>query len=537
MSAYIPAEALVFIEVNDLDALANGISGTEAWRALASPMGAPETLLPHRRLIQLARWTGLGSAEAVLAARSQVALAVTQPQATESNNTLTIKPAAALVIETHTTQRRMRPVLEKQVERLAQRFYGQPTLSRKQNADADLAVWSSADNSRHLILAFVDTAAIIGNDESLVLQCVDVRRGRRPSLQSNPQLAQARAQVSSSNTQVFGFIPKAGVKPLVQAWALSRAGNSPDAAIGVQLISSTFGNMIDSFACASGFDNAAAEDRCNVSLAAGVADKIRGSISPESPPTNSAFQFVPADAAVASYHFHSADAFWKDLNAAMSSHSDVLGAITSRPLLRTLLEPYGILDADAFFSAAGPRMQIIRVDESVPAVLVAEIFDKPILRKLALQRVGARPKIENIGEAELMLSTTDNWAAAFESNYFLTGPADAVRRSLTAKSQSQTISSTDSFRRAQSRVDATLPLISLSFSRDRQAAISFVEIFSRRERSAFSTNAEEIQKASQALPYAVSATLMKGNGLEWSSRSSFGLIGSLFVTFRPEKSR
>lgn len=535
MAAYVPADALVFIEVNNLDAIASGMSGTEAWRTLAAPLGAPASLLPHRKLIQLARWTGLGSAEAVLAARSQVALVVTQPQATEINDTLTIKPAAALIVETHTQQRRMRPVLENQIERLAQRVYGQPTLSRKQIADADLAVWSSADKSRHLILAFVDTVAIVGNDESLVVQCVDVRRGRRPSLASNPQLAQSRAQVNP-NAQVFGFIPKAGVKPVVHAWALSRAGNSPDAAIGVQLISSTFGNMIDSFAWTSTFDNAAAEDHCYISLAAGVAEKIRGSISPASPPTDNALQFVPADAAVSSYQFHSADAFWKDLNTVMSSHSDVLGAITSRPLLRTLLEPYGILDADAFFSATGPRMQIIRVDEKSPAVLAAEVFDRTTLRKLAQQRVGAKPKAETIGGAELILSTTDDWAVAFEGNYFLTGPADAVRRCLNARAQSQSITSTDAFRRARKSVDSTLPLISISFGKDKEAAISFVEMFSRQDRSAFSTNAEEVQRASQALPYSVSATLMKGNGLEWSSRSSFGLIGSLFTTFRPERS-
>lgn len=538
MAAYVPAEALAFIEVNDLDAIAQGIGETEAWRVLAGPLGAPSSLQPHRGLIQLARWTGLGSAEAVLAARSQVALVVTQSQAREENSTLTIKPAAALIIETHTQQRRTRPVLEKQVERIAQRFYGQPAFSRKLIADADLAEWSSPDNSRHLVLAFVDTVAIVGNDEALVVQCVDVRRGRRPSILNNPQLAQSRAQVSAADAQLFGFIPKAGVKPAVQAWALSRAGNSPDAAIGVQLISSTFGNMIDAFAWTSKFDNATAEDRCYVMLADGVAEKIRSSISPDGRFPDNNFQFVPADAAsVTSYQFHNADSFWRDINAVMSSHSDVLGAITSRPLLRTLLEPYGILDADSFFPAAGPRIQIIRVDDSVPAVLVAEAFDRAALRKLAERRLGDKAKTENVGDAELMISATDNWAVGFEGNYFLTGPADAVRRCLIAKTQSQSINYVETFRRSQSAVDSTLPIICLSFTRDRQTAISFVEMFARQERSAFSANAEEVQRASQGLPYAVSATLMKGNGLEWSSRSSFGLLGSLFTTFRPERSR
>src|ERR1044072_6578806 len=143
MAAYVPADALGFIEVNDLDALAQGIGGTEAWRTLAGPLGAPSSLLPQRGLIQLARWTGLGTAEAVLAARSQVALVVTHPRAMEDSTTHTIKPAAGLCTETHTQQRLMRPVLDMQVERLAQLFYGQPKFARKLIADADLGVWSS----------------------------------------------------------------------------------------------------------------------------------------------------------------------------------------------------------------------------------------------------------------------------------------------------------------------------------------------------------------------------------------------------------
>ncbi|HKP46368.1 MAG TPA: hypothetical protein VJT50_07200 [Pyrinomonadaceae bacterium] len=537
MATYVPADALAFIEANDLDAIAGGIQETGAWRVLAGPLGAPATLLPHRRLIQLARWTGIGSAEAVLAARSQVAFIVRQPQATESEGTLTIKPLVAMVIETHTAQRRMKPVLEKQVERFAQRFYGQPTLSRKQFAGVDIATWSSADNTRHLVLAFIETVAIVGNDEALVMNCVEVRRGLRPSLANNIQLAQARGLMTTTNSQVFGFIPKAGVKPAVQAWALNRAGGSPNAGIVVQLISSTFGNMIDAFAWTSKFENGNAEDRCYVALAEGVAEKIRPSISPQSGALDTAFQFVPAESvSVTSYQFHNADSFWRDLNTVMSSHSDVLGAITSRPLLRTLLEPYGILDADGFFSAAGPRLQIIRVAENSPAVLVAEAFDRATLRKLAQQRLGAKSRTEMVGDAELLTSATDNWSAALVGNYFLSGPADSVRRCLAAKAQSQSITGVETFRRSQAAVDATLPIIALSYSKDRQAAISFVELFSRQERSTFSANADEIQRASQTLPYAVTATLMQGNGLEWSSRSSFGLLGSFFTTFRPERS-
>jgi len=538
MTARVPADALAFIEANDLPAIAAGIEESEGWRKLAAPLGAPPNLLPHRWLIKLARWTGIGSADAVLAARSQVALVISQPQTTQTGTELTIKPLAALLIETHTAPRRMRPALEKHVEEFANRIYGQPTLTRKQVDGVELAAWSAPDGQRQLVLTVVDTLAIVGNDESIVLNCADVRRGRRAAMNSDPRLAEARQRLGATDSNLFGFIPKAGVKPAIQAWALSRAGNSADAAVAIQLISNTFGNLIDSFAWTSSFSNSGSEDRCFVALASGVPDQIRNSISPEVRNTEDAFQFVPVDAvSFTSYRFRSADGLWRDLNAVFSSRSDVVAAIAGRPLLRSSLEPYGILDADAFFSAVGPRLELIRVGYEGPAVLVTEIFDKAALRKVAQLRLGANPKIESVGEAELMTSTKDNWSAAFLGSYYLMGPADSLRQCLSARSQSKSITTSEGFRRAQKPIDQTLPMISVSFTSEKQSAISFVELFSKQERSAFSTSSEAIQQNVQTLPLAVSVTILKDGGLEWSSRSSFGILGSLFTTFAPARPR
>ncbi|MDT4969450.1 MAG: hypothetical protein QOJ64_4187, partial [Acidobacteriota bacterium] len=248
MAAYVPADSLAFVEANDLTGIGGGLERTDAWKALATPMGVKPTLLPNQWLIRLARWTGFGSAEATLISRSQIAVAFMGGRASEANTTLTIKPLAALIIETHTTQRRMRPVLEKLFEEFAQRAYGQASLVRKQVDGVDLAVWSSPDGARTIVTAFVDTVAIAGNDESTVLRCVDVRRGKVPSLSDGKQLAEMRRQVSTTDSSLFGFVAKAGVKPLLQAWALNRAGSVPEAAAASKIFADTFGNLIEGLA-------------------------------------------------------------------------------------------------------------------------------------------------------------------------------------------------------------------------------------------------------------------------------------------------
>jgi hypothetical protein len=245
----------------------------------------------------------------------------------------------------------------------------------------------------------------------------------------------------------------------------------------------------------------------------------------------------PGAHSVSLYHFRDVEGVWRDLNAIISSRADLVGAIAARPMLRSLLKPYGIEDADTFVHAVGTRIQTVRLEEGSPSVLVTETFDRQGLRKLAQQRLSAKPRTENVGEFELMLSSSDNWAASFADNHFLIGPAEEVRRCLQAKAQSQSLTSTGAFAKSESMVDVSLPITALTFTGDQHSAISFVELFSDHERSTFSTNANAVDEASRSLPYAVSVIIMKDAGLEWTSRSGFGLVGSLLVTLVPETSK
>jgi hypothetical protein len=228
---------------------------------------------------------------------------------------------------------------------------------------------------------------------------------------------------------------------------------------------------------------------------------------------------------------------WRDLNALVSSHSDVVGAIAARPLLRDLFKPYGIDDPDMFVRAVGTHLETIRLEENSASVLVAEAFDHQSLRQLAQQRLGPAVKTETVGDAELLLSSSDNWAASFADNHFLIGPEESVRRCLQARAEPKSLTSVDAFRRALRIVDVSLPITAVTFTDDRHAAISFVELFSQRERSAFSSNAAAIDEVSRSLPYGVNVTMLKDNGFEWTSRSAFGLLGSLLVRFAPENAR
>jgi hypothetical protein len=534
LAVFAPADCLAFLEANEPARLFAAMEESFAWRTLAGPVDAGSNLVINRWWFGLARWFGIGTPDALLLARSQAGIVFTGAGVDEKGASLTIRPLATLVIETHSSQRRMRPVLESYLEKFARRIYENPQFSRKQIDGEEIDGWYSADGSRHIIFAFVGSAAIIGNDERSVTNCLEAKRGGRPSLVSDKIFADNRTRFRASDVSLFGFVSKAGVRAILQAYILYKSGSS-DAASASRLLSDTAGNLVDGLACNSQFIDGMAEDRCFLTLAPGLGDKLRSTMVAERPVQLDPLPFVPPNAnSVSIYNLRDVEGFWNDLNAIVSSHADVLGALAARPLLRLLLKPYGIDDADRFMQAIGPRMTTIRLDENGPSVLVTEPLDRDSLRKLTDQRLGSKPRTETIGAFEMSLSTSDDWGVAFADDSFLMGPAESLRLCLQAKAQSQSITSNENFRRSEHLLDVSLPVIAATFTSNRQQAISFVELFSQHERPTFSNNAEGVEQALRSLPYAISVTMLKNDGFEWTSRSAFGLPGSLTNIMAPE---
>src|SRR5436190_6356964 len=536
LAAWAPADSLAYVEVNDLSALTEGVQQTQAWKSLAPLLGAPGRLAPSRSLVRLARWTGVGSADAVLFARAQVAVVFNGAEGSQDESTLVIKPLLTLIIETHTSQRRMRGAVEDHLERLARDHFGNPTIVRKQTAGIELEEWQSEDGKRKLVAAFVGTTVIVANEEASVLRAIEAGTGKRPSLKNQSEFDQLRRSTDSSKSAVFGFVTQAGVKSLLQAYVLKTEESvSSDSLIKARLVSDMFGGIVKNMAWTARFTEGAVEDRFLISLAQGVTDRLRVSMSPDSAPDLAQLPFVPPDAqSISLYAFHDSAAAWNDLSAVLSSHADLLGAIASRQVMKALLSSYGIADPETFTRGVGTRLQTVRGDEKNSAVLIADVFDRPTIEKAIAPRFGNNPRKEKLEDADLLIAP-DNWTAAFYQNCFLSGPGDQVRRCLQTRTRGESVSSTQSFRQAQRFVDVSQPLMVLTFTKDSRAAVSFVDAFSQQPRSAFSTNAADIAQASQSLPLAMSAVVIKEGRLEWTSRSSFGIGGTIATELLPGK--
>jgi sarcosine oxidase delta subunit len=102
-----------------------------------------------------------------------VALVFSGAEGTQDGSTLIIKPLLTLIVETHTSQSRMRTTMEHHIEQTARDDFGNAVFVRKNLGGVDLQEWQSEDGARRIVTAFINTAVIIGNDETAVLHAVE----------------------------------------------------------------------------------------------------------------------------------------------------------------------------------------------------------------------------------------------------------------------------------------------------------------------------------------------------------------------------
>ncbi|MDT7810031.1 MAG: hypothetical protein QOJ70_3844, partial [Acidobacteriota bacterium] len=74
MTAYVPADSIVYVEADSLPAIFNAFTSTDAWRELAPAAGVETGHDWKGWLPGLVSFTGVGTSDAVVLSRAQVAV-------------------------------------------------------------------------------------------------------------------------------------------------------------------------------------------------------------------------------------------------------------------------------------------------------------------------------------------------------------------------------------------------------------------------------------------------------------------------------
>ena len=535
MASYAPADALVYLECNSLLDVADAIASTDAWKELSPLMGSNGSPLPSRWLTRVISWTGIGPTRSVVLARSQLAAVMLDLGATEEGETLTVKPEAAVIIETHTSEVRIRATVEDALRLFAEKSYRQPTLRKTDVAGTEFLVWSAPTSERQIVATIDGSLVIIGNSEHAVKTCLEVRRGQRPSLKSHAEMQQMRAHLASSDTLAFGFIPASNAARLLSMGAPLLFGRAPGDARFDGIIATSAAKVLAGVGWSSRKSSGGIEDHYVFSLQSAVASRMQPHFKPAASPIQVLDTLPDNVHSVSVYRFENPVTTWETLQTTLSSQLDTLSAMLVSALLRSALTPYGIDDPEKFLSLIGRELSTVRLtSETEQSTLVAEVRDEASLRQLLLGPAGRSQKHRSVGEAEMIEIPDKTLAVSIFKSRVLIGPPADLQQHLHAATTNR--ATPEDLKRFEHFLDRSNSANVVTYTQESDRVMKFMQAISRASAGPTAGRESiELSRKIQQLPYSATETTLGNQGLERITLSSFGQFATLVPLLFPER--
>ena len=531
MADYAPADSIVYVEFNNLAAVAQAIQNSDVWQA-AAPITQSKPTTQNRFLNTAAR-AGVGPLPAVLFARAQFALVVVGLNTSEENDTLKVRPEVAIIAETHTSHWRTKPATVEAVKHLASFAYGASMCSER-SADADYIDCSVGGGERKIVGAVDGTLVVIGNSDNAVRSCLEVRRGVRPSIHTDAEMLKVRSSLATDKTLGFGYISPANSAKLFSWAAPLLMGQAPGDQQLEQLLAVSAGKVLRGVAWTANASPHGIEDRFLFSLEPGVVSRLQPAFETAERDANF-WKLVPEGFQSLTIYRNKAPAVaWNSLDTAVSFKLDALPAVLFGQLLRSSLSVYGIENPKAVLPTLSPPLLTLRPSQGAEgSILVARVSDEERLRRLLAQEVFNGSKGEILEGLAANPDTGKEFAAVFADGYVLLGKTENMRAGLVALRQNAADDQKDLQQSAQ---QSSAPIV--TYANDEARLNNFISTLLRLQGRRLSTEeVAKLQKTLQQAGFASTETRLNAFGIERTTHSAFGQFSTFLGLLQPDANR
>jgi hypothetical protein len=532
MATYAPADSLLYLESNRPTEVVDAVTGTQAWKSFASAIQSPPARAQSHWLQGLIGWTGIGPIKSVIFARAQVAVVVTDLRAVEEGDSLNIKSEGALLIETHTSERRIRAAFEETIKELAEKTYGHPNSRRVTVEGVEYSEWIAPEGTRQIVGTVYGSLVIIGTSERVVQDCLAVSQGRRPSLKDDPELRAMRVRLEKAGSLTFGYVPTANSAKLLAVGLPLLLGRAPGDSEFQRLIAKGASRVFGSLGWTSRPYLTGIEDQYLISLQPSIIARLTPAFAANNIHSQIEKTLPDNVYSVTSYNLANPAAAWVSLKTAVSSEVDALSTIVFSSLLKSALLSYGIDDPELFLSAVKGEILTIRLDESAErSMLIAGVRDRAALRQLLLK--GMSVNLKDDQKLEIFEDQHGDFAASLSDEFIVIGsPADVRHysslRAAAKPMSAETIRKMTFFR--SSPASGTV----VTYTDDGDRVRNFISAILLAKDGPTQTP-ERLDEAIATLPYSSTETTLGERGLERTTRSPLGQFSTLVPLLFPQQ--
>ena len=544
MESYVPADALAFVEIDNLADLMDSLTSTKAWRELAPVLGLSSQLRQVGLVADLVGRSGLGPDEAVVAGRAQYAIAITAIESntgeTDDGPYLHLKPNFSLIIETHAKPETATRLVRERASIIAQRIYGESVVEHGDDyRGSQLLVFEGPDPRHQFVACAVGTVILIANHPDAIKRCLDAIVGRTTTLAEDSTLKQMRPEVGH-DPSVFAYVTAAGIEKLVELGPLLIAGRSAEP----ENIS-MFADLIEHLSKQAGagllysseFEAGGVTEKYLAVLRPQVAEALSQPLKSASTAGFESLALIPRRVdSLTLLNVEDAGELPERVFKHLSPSVDIVAGVALRELVINLKKQYGLEPSDSVGDAIGREIAFVNFGDDRPRAMLIRVNDRarltPIVNRYLTRKAASITNEQRDGAEILVSSGNDEHAAAFVENFLVLGTRDQILKVIETNAKRD---GEDGDERLKQVISSRPPNASIIYYRVRvEDAGRLLLAISRLARvtdgSPELLDRESARKALDRLPPSISFTEFRDYGVYTQTRSavgSFSVIGSL----------
>jgi hypothetical protein len=409
-----PADTLVYLETNDLGKALGALTESKAFQDAA------------RRTPDFSALQGMQTAIAV------TGFEASENQVTAENSVLNFKPRFVAIADTHTWHRYTLSFTEERLGGFVNETYGgEVTLAAGEKNGGQSFIWTAKDGRK--AFAFVkDSKIFFSNDETALEKSLAVLRGEADSLVKNEALGKMRE--TAGTALAFGYVSADGIAQISNLAGVSTALEATDDDEGrsfiARVLPQILRNSVKEVFWTATKTGQGIEDKYTITLMPETAAVVKETLIPAAQTESQAklIAYVPPDAfSVTRYNLQNPQIAWRSLLLVAGKNTDAMSAKILIAFSGSLLEPYGVTDAETFLSAVDSEIWTVNFDPEgeKTAVIVAYDSDEDLEKlKKSVAEINFKKPFENAPGGAFWTSEDK------ETTFLLTGGLPGQKRYL-----------------------------------------------------------------------------------------------------------
>jgi hypothetical protein len=541
MDRYIPSDALAFAEIDSLSDLADGITGTKAWRELAPVLGLSSQLRQVGLIADLIGRSGLGPDEAVLLGRAQFAIAVTGIESksgeTEDSAYIHLKPDFTLIIETHLKAEIAARIVRERGSMIAQRLYGEKFVEQGEDyRGSQLLIFQGPEAARRLVISNLGSVILIANQTASIKPCLDAISGRSPCLGDDPALKQMRPEVGREGS-VFAYVSPPGIDKVLELWPVLIA----DPGAETESIS-LFADLIEHVAKQAGaslfysleFAGDGVTEKYLTVLRPQVAEALSQPLKAASPGSFESLKSIPRTIeSLTLLNVERAGELPERVFKSLSPTMDIVAGVALREFIIGLRKQYGLEPADSVGDAIGSEIALVNFGDGQPRVMFLRVTDRSRLAPFVnryLARKGARVTTERDNGTDVMVAANDDRrAAGFVGDFLVLGTRDQMARIIAANGGGNALEADEPLRQVLATRPQNASIVSYrpGVENAGKLLLAISKVMRVTDGSRELLERDSARKALARLPPSITFTEFRSYGVYAETHSATGSLGAL----------